>query len=52
MNWDNNQEKTKAERRERKRRQKYKMRVVGSSVKLLWQIIQRKAEGKKQGDGK
>ena len=36
--------KTKSERREEKRRSRGKMRVVGRSVRLLQEIIRRRAE--------
>ncbi len=37
-------EETKGERRERKRRKKREMRVVGRSVRLLQDIIRRRAK--------
>ena len=38
------EEQTKGERREAKRRSRRKMRVVGRSVRLLQEIIRRRAE--------
>jgi len=35
---------TKAERRDKKRHNKYKMKVVGNSVKYLFKIIKEKYE--------
>jgi len=45
------EEKTRGERREEKRRKRRKMRVVGRSVRLLQEIIRRRAERlRKKGD--
>ncbi|MFH1140749.1 MAG: hypothetical protein V1724_03550 [Chloroflexota bacterium] len=39
---------TKGERREKKRRSRRKMRVIGRSVRLLLEIVRRRAEKAKQ----
>ena len=43
---------TKGERRERKRRKKREMRVVGRSVRLIQDIIRRRAKDAESKDGR
>ena len=45
MNWDS-EKKTKAERREDRKRNRRKMVVVGRGAKLLWQLIVKRASRK------
>ena len=48
---DSNEDRTtKGERREQKRRKKHEMKVSGSSVRQLQDIIRKKAEDAKRGD--
>ena len=49
MVWPMDEGKTKGERREEKRNSRRKMRVVGRSVRLLQEIIRRRAEKLRKG---